>query len=366
MDQIKEFLFFKIIEIKDLDFQFAPINIILIALILIGVIVLARLSKRWVKTISSKSSKIERKSEILQKLFRQLIYIVGVVLFIQSFSINNDHINFESFLELEIFGVNKFSLRVYTLVLAFILFFVSKLFLNLFKLYLHRNLAKREWVDEGKEFTIFQLVKYIVYFIVIITIIKSTGVDMNLLVTSSAALFVAIGLGLQSIFADFVSGFILLFDGSVKVGDVVVVDDRVVKLSKINIRTSQAKTRDKTVIIIPNSKLTSNNVENWSQDGRLTRFNIRISVAYGSDTQQVKQLLLDSLKVSDNISHLKTPEVWFQDFGASGLHFDLFFWAERTFGIEKDKSEIRFEIDRLFRANEIQIPFPQTEITLKR
>ena len=89
-------------------------------------------------------------------------------------------------------------------------------------------------------------------------------------------------------------------------------------------------------------------------------------MAYGSDTQQVKQLLLDSLKVSDNVSHLKTPEVWFQDFGASGLHFDLFFWAERTFGIEKDKSEIRFEIDRLFRSNDIKIPFPQTEITLKR
>ncbi len=362
MKQIEDILFYELIYLEDLDFKFAPVNIMLIAIILVAAYFTKRLLKRSLVKIVDKSALLERRSDTLYRLSKQFTYLVTIGLLVQSFNINNRKINFGTFLEYQILKIDSFSLSIYNILLAILLFFVSRVLLNLFKLYLNRNLAKRDWIDEGKKFTIFQLVKYLIYTITVIILVRSTGVQMSLLLTSAAALFVGVGLGLQTIFADIVSGFIMLFDGSVKVGDVVEIDGRLCRVKKINIRYTLVQTLDDTANVIPNSKLTTNIVQNRSNLTHLTRYSVKVSVAYGSDTALVKDLLEQAACSHKLVSSSRKPKVFFQDFGESGLLFEVYFWTAKDMLTPRIQSDIRFEIDRVFRENHITIPFPQRDL----
>ncbi len=362
MNSIKDFLFTEILVFDEVDFTLAPINLILIGLCVLFYFVSKNLLRRSLSKLGEKSGKLAQKQQTIFRLGKQLLFILSLGLTVESFSVNNDHIHFGSLLQLKLTGeYNGFQLSFYHLVLAVVMFFSARVLLNLFKLYLHKIFEKRDWVDEGKEYTIFQLVKYATYTIIIISLVRSTGVKMDLLIASATALFLAVGLGLQGIFADYVSGIILLFEGTVQVGDVIRLDsiNSVAKVEVINIRTSKVKSREGESIIIPNSLLTSDAVVNWTHQDKLTRFSISVAVAYGSDTRQVEQILIDSTKVYKDLSKRRPPVVFLQNFGDNGLEFELHFWAEKSFQAEKARSDIRFEIDAQFRKAGIEIPYPQ-------
>lgn len=363
---MREFLFYPLLEVSEdnLELTLAPVNLLLIAAVIVSAFFGLKLARRSLLRIADKSALIEKKGSTLFKLTKQLTYVVSAILLIQSFNINNDHINFAAFLETKLIQIDKFEIDIYHILLAILLFFITKVILNLFKLYLHRNLSKRDWVDEGKEFTIYQLVRYFTYTIVIIILVRSTGVQMSLLLTSAAALFVGVGLGLQTIFADIVSGFIMLFDGSVKVGDTLEFGDEVVQVKKINIRTTLVETLDNSIRVIPNSQLTTNIVENRNNRNKLSRYGVTVSVAYGTDTTLVKDLLLEAASEHRNISTTKRPRVFFQNFGNDGLEFELYFWTSKDMLNVRIKSDLRFEIDRLFREHDITVPFPQRTLHL--
>src|SRR5690606_23980540 len=164
------------------------------------------------------------------------------------------------------------------------------LLIDLCKLYLQRNLSKKDWIDQGKQYTILQLVKYVIYTISIIVVIRSTGLSVSLILTAAGAFFVAVGLGLQRIFSDYVSGFILLFDGSVRVGDVLEYKNEPVKVIKINIRSSHVETLDGSLLVMPNSHLTTEVVESRNKLQKTSRFNIRVTVAYGRSEEHTSEL----------------------------------------------------------------------------
>ena len=128
-------------------------------------------------------------------------------------------------------------------------------------LFRHKNIKKYE---EGNLHSLFQIIKYVVWIITILIILDTLGLKLNILFAGSAALLVGIGLGLQSTFNDFISGIILLFEGSIKVGDILEIDNDVVKIKKIRLRTSVAINRDDIITILPNSLITTNKVINWS------------------------------------------------------------------------------------------------------
>ncbi len=117
-------------------------------------------------------------------------------------------------------------------------------------------------------------------------------------------------------------------------------------------------------MVIPNGTLTRNNVINWSHQNELSRLMIQVGVAYGSDTKLVEQLLVKCAKEHKQTINPQNCQVWFTDFGDSALVFQLFFWTRKTWESELYKSEIRFEIDKVFRENGIKIPFPQRDIHL--
>jgi len=195
--------------------------------------------------------------------------------------------------------------------------------------------------------------------------LDTIGLKLNVLLAGSAALLVGIGLGLQNTFNDFISGLILLFEGSIRVGDILQVDNEVVKIKRIGMRTSEAINRNDIVIILPNSLITTNKVINWSHQSKKTRFKIDVGVAYGSDVNLVMDILKKSAFEHPEITDKESIAVLFLDFGNSSLDFRLLFFSSNIFRIEKVKSEIRIIINRKFIENNITIPFRQIDLHLK-
>ena len=211
-----------------------------------------------------------------------------------------------------------------------------------------------------------QLVKYVVYLIAIIMALNVLGIDMSLVLGGAAALLVGIGLGLQQTFNDVISGLVILFERSVSVGDVLEFDSTVGIVKRIGIRASTIETRGNTSIVVPNHMLVNEKVVNWNHFSEKVRFSIDIGVAYGSDTELVKKLLLESVLSNPYVEKYPASFVRFQNFGDFALEFSLYFFSRNLLIIEDVKSDIRLEIDKLFRQNSITIPFPQSEIHIRR
>ncbi len=209
-----------------------------------------------------------------------------------------------------------------------------------------------------------QLIKYVLWTVAIILTLQVLGLDITFIVASSAALLVGLGLGMQIIFKDFMSGIILLVEGTIRIDDIVEVEGQVLKVRAISLRTCEVITRDDTVLIIPNHKFTEENVINWTHNSVPTRFYIDVGVDYSSDPALVEQCLLASVKDHPDVIHDDNyiPFVRFTDFGSSALAFQLIFWSDNLFRIENTKSAIRYDIFARFKANNITIPFSQMVI----
>jgi small-conductance mechanosensitive channel len=220
--------------------------------------------------------------------------------------------------------------------------------------------------DEGRGKAFSQILRYVVIIVTILTGLDMVGIQLTLLLAGSAALLVGIGLGLQQVFNDIVSGILLLFEGTVTEGDIVELNSVVGRVKDISIRTSTIETRDKIVIIVPNSKLVSDNVINWSHNRSVTRFNVKVGVAYGSDVKLVMRLLQEAAREHDEVVLKPAPVSRFIDFGESSRDFDLLFFSQVMFDIEFVRSDIRIAIDQKFRDHNITIPFPQRDLYIKK
>lgn len=216
--------------------------------------------------------------------------------------------------------------------------------------------------DKAKFVTVFSFARWIIYGIVFLVSIDSLGIDVTAVFAASAALLIGVGLALQTLFQDIISGVFILIDQSVHVGDIIEIDDKVGRIEEIKLRTTRAVTIDNKVLIIPNHLYLTNSLYNWTQNGSTTRESVDVGVAYGSDVDLVKTLLLQAAKSCKMVFEQPAPAVLFTDFGDSALNFRVAFTIADSFNARIPKSEIRFAIDKLFRENNISIPFPQRDI----
>lgn len=221
-------------------------------------------------------------------------------------------------------------------------------------------------IERGRRHSVYQLIQYVLWVVAILLGLESVGFKITVLLAGSAALLVGVGLGLQEVFKDFVSGIILLFDGTIRVSDVIEIDGTVGRVKEIRLRASEVETRDGMVMIVPNSRFITGNVVNWTHNQKLTRFNVVVGVAYGSDLELVRQTLIACASAHEEVVKNPKPNVFFSDFGDSQLTFTLLFYSRSVFRIEFVKSDIRFAIDKAFREKGITIPFPQRDVYLKK
>ncbi|MDG1332873.1 MAG: mechanosensitive ion channel [Crocinitomicaceae bacterium] len=220
-------------------------------------------------------------------------------------------------------------------------------------------------IQEKRQMTIFLLTKYAAWFVAILSSLSVLGIDLTTLVLGSTALLVGLGFGLQHIFRDFISGIFLLFEGSIKIGDIIEVDDVVGVVLEVNLRSCELKTRDDVKIIVPNSKFLAEEVVNWSHESDQVRFTIELGVAYGSDIDKVNECLVKAMQAHKHVSSSPKPYIHFSKFGESSLEFKMFFWSKNTFLIEQVKSDIRMDLYKRLKENGLEIPFPQRDVHIK-
>lgn len=271
----------------------------------------------------------------------------------------------KSILEFDLIPVDSYTLTVGSLLLALIILLIARLISQLISRTIHRQIRRNDGLDPGRMKAFGQILKYFLYTIAILIALDAAGVKLTWLIGASAALFVGIGFGLQNTFNDFTSGIIILFDGSLEEGDVLQVGDLVGKVKKIRLRATVLETNDSISVIVPNSKLTGDNVINWSHNDGPTRFKVKVGVAYGSHIKTVKQALEEAANVHPAVLAKPEIEIRFTDFGNSSLDFELLFWSNEDFAIEPVKSQIRYNIDENFRKYGVEIPFPQRDIHIK-
>ena len=269
-----------------------------------------------------------------------------------------------NFFNFEIFHFNNHSLSIFEISSIAVIFMITKLILWLISKAIF-NKTKLHNLDKGSAFSLFQIIKYLIWVIAIALMLEALGVQVTILLAGSAALLVGIGLGLQQTFNDILSGIILLFEHSVKVGDILEIDGDRVTIQEIGLRTSKGMNVRQIVVIIPNSLITTNKVINWSHQTQKTLFNIDIGVAYGSDVDLVIKTLEESAVEHLEFSECEFKEVRFVNFGNSSMDFQLFFYSKNIIGIEKVKSDIRKIIYKKFNENKITIPFPQMDLHIK-
>lgn len=220
-------------------------------------------------------------------------------------------------------------------------------------------------VDSGVRDSLEKFVRYTVIVIGVLFSMDNLGISINSLAALGAVLMVGIGFGLQNITQNFISGLILLIERPIKVGDIVKVGNASGRVLDIRVRSTVVQTRDNVTIIVPNSKFVSEEVTNDSYLGQKIRHHIRVGVAYGSDVKKVKDILCKAAVINDSTLNDPPPEAFFEDFGDSSLNFDLRFWSADIWHIERISSDLRCDIDRMFREAGIEIPFPQRDVHIK-
>ncbi len=362
----------------DYLFMFGPYKVYILNLVIIaGLVILAIGLRRVVqrvlkKYLSEANIRLDGRKETYLRLFSQSVYILAFFLGILSFRINNpESATFAKFIEYDFIKTNRVELSFGNVLLVIVIFFGAKVVLNLVHLYLQRRFRRDGKSSRGREYVTLQVAKYIVYTIAIIWSLSALNIEPTVFLGGSAALLVGLGLGLQDVFKDMFSGFVLLFEGSIRIGDVIELHDGkssesiVAKILKINVRTTQIETRDGNVLIVPNTKLTQEYIENWSHGSTLSRFRMNVTVHYGSETELVKELLIQAANSHPKVKKEHPIQVRLTEFGENGLNMELIFWADQNWDINEYKSDIRFEIDRLFRQNNIHIPYPQREVLVR-
>ena len=208
---------------------------------------------------------------------------------------------------------------------------------------------------------------YVLITIVVITALGLLHIPLTAFAFISGAVAIGVGFGAQNIINNFISGWILMFERPVRIGDFIELDDRTGVVEEIGNRSTRIRRSDGVHMLVPNSQLLERKVVNWTLIDLDIRSTVRVGVAYGSPTDQVAELVRQAVDEVVGISKTPAPQVIFEDFGDSALIFDVYFWAEMRG--EKDqrllRSEVRFRIDQLFRENGIVIAFPQQDVHIK-
>jgi small-conductance mechanosensitive channel len=228
----------------------------------------------------------------------------------------------------------------------------------------HRVLDRRD-IARGARFAIAKIVQYFILLLGITVALTSIGVRLDALLAASTVVLVGLGFGLQNIAQNFVSGLILLFERPVARGDFVRIGDTLGEVGDIGMRATRIVTRDEVTIIVPNSELVTARVINHSVPTPNLRIAVSVGVAYGTDLEKLKAVLLDIAAGEAELLRDPAPEVRFDAFGESSLGFSLLVWIGNPREDLRVASRLRFAMDAAFRSAGIEVPFPQLGLHIR-
>lgn len=221
-------------------------------------------------------------------------------------------------------------------------------------------------LEPGLQFAIAKVAGYLYIALGVFISLTMVGFDLSSLAFLAGAAGVGLGFGLQNVVSNFVSGLILLMERPVAIGDRVDISGVMGRVTAINLRSTTIITNDNIAIIVPNSNFITNSVTNWSYGDPKVRLRVPVGVAYGTDLQKLKRVLLEVAQANPHVLHSPEPAVYFIAFGDSSLNFELAIWTtDMKGGPRPIRSELNFAVDEALRKNQIEIPFPQRDLHLR-
>ncbi len=256
---------------------------------------------------------------------------------------------------------DSINITVKSILVVVVVLFATSILLKLSIKFVTRKLPIS---DKVKFVALFSYGKWFIYVLIILMTFHNMGVNVTAIFAASAVLLVGVGLALQTLFQDIISGVFILIDQSVHVGDIIELDGKIGRIEEINLRTTRAVTLENKVLVIPNHLYLTTSLYNWTANGTETRDSVEVGVAYGSDIHLVKKLLLQVANNHPQVIKHPEPTVLFTNFGDSSLDFKLVFTLNDSFLAAIPKSDMRFEIDKVFKDHRVSIPFPQRDVHL--
>ena len=267
--------------------------------------------------------------------------------------------------------LGNFVFSISTLLIGALVMLLAVVVSRYLRAFIEGRMARHKYIDPGVQYTVLRLVHYVVITVGVVTALRvGVQADFTTLAVIFTALSVGIGFGLQFIAGDIASGFIILFERPVRVGDFVTIPGPDGKLTEgrvrsINLRTTVVMTNDNIAAIVPNSKLVNQNFLNWSYRERRSRISVPVGVSYDADVEHVTRVLL---RAAEGVPHLldePKPSVQFLDFGDYALKFRLLVWTDRPRRHPSIRSAINYNIRRLFLEEGIEIPYPRRDVSLR-
>ena len=264
------------------------------------------------------------------------------------------------------FTLGRITVSISSFVMGVLVFILTLALARYSSNFVEKRLRLRSHIDPGLRYTICRLIRYCVITIgVLVTLKAAFLVDLTSLAVIFTALSVGIGFGLQYLAADIASGFILLFERPIRVGDRITIGEDEGDVESINLRTTIVSTNDRIAIIIPNSKLVGQRVINWSYADPRARIAIPIGVADDSDVDHVTRTLIEAAQGVEFVLKDPPPRVQFMKFGDYTLDFRLLVWTNQPRRHPQIRSDINYRIYRLFNERKIRIPHPTQDLLLK-
>jgi potassium-dependent mechanosensitive channel len=257
-------------------------------------------------------------------------------------------------------GDTTISLKdIFQIVITLILFFF---FCRFLKKFLKTKILTKFGIDEGNREAISTLVSYGVGTFGLLVVLQASGLKLDALAVIVGGLGVGIGFGLQNTAKDFISGFTLLLERKIKVGDFVELDGLSGYIKEVALRSTLIRTRNGGDVVVPNGHLIDKQILNWTLDSYVARIEVPVNVAYGSDPLLVTETLLNAAYLEPSVIAEPPPKVMFLGFGDHALKFELWVWVNRIDLDPHIRSSLNFNIEYNFRISGLKIPFPQHEV----
>jgi len=231
---------------------------------------------------------------------------------------------------------------------------------------IQHNITKSKRLNASVKILLNKTIKIVLLIIAMLIAMNIIGVKLTALTVLGGAIGVGIGFGLQKIFSNFISGFILLMDKAIKPGDVIEIDDTFGVIQSLSTRYVTLLTIEEKEHLIPNEDLITHKVINWSHSNRMIRLSVDVGVAYNTDIPLAMELITEAAKKLNRVYKFRQPKALIKDFGTSSIDLSITFWIkDPELGIDNIQSEVRLEIWKTFKEHNIQIPFPQSDVYIK-
>jgi small-conductance mechanosensitive channel len=339
------------------------ITLLVVIAIVLSHHILSLLLKRWIRTIDASDDHAYKFARNLKSI---LLFVTILALFIAVLNLLGLFDPLQRLMSIPLMQIGDSVIRLWTIMKAIIIVTSFYFVAILLQSYMDYKVYPMLGVDHGIGFVINTTFKYLIIGMAVIIALNIIGIDLKVLLVFAGAIGIGIGLGLQSMAANIISGFTIIFGRKIRRGDWIEVDGRLGQVSDIYLRATKMKNRDDVEYLVPNANLISSTIVNYSFSSPLIRIHLPVGVSYKSDPEVVREILMNVAENDKLVSKGEKPLVRFMEYADSSLNFELLVWINvRTIPKEEAMSSLYFTIFEEFKKHGIEIPFPQRDVHVK-